>query len=271
MASISERIRTATAPGNRKLTAFFAVLVLSLVPYVLVADILPAVVLGWTRTMDFGIHQLHEMMFGAFLLAGLIGLLVQFRAPRSKVSPMLGVVGVFVVVAIVTTAASGIDPFILLFVIPPIVVALLHPAGRELVRVDRARVNYVLFGLTVVAAVPLAAFALNQWSLQATIADEHTTLGHWAVMAGLSLGMVVLGLVTSLRQRGWRITAWLTGLLVAYFGALSVAFPGIASSVPTVWAVAAFAWAVAFVGMSEVAYRAEPSARLAPPRTERPV
>ncbi|MBI2648212.1 MAG: hypothetical protein HYW93_00960 [Thaumarchaeota archaeon] len=58
--------------------------------------------------------------------------------------------------------------------------------------------------------------------------------------------------MASLRPDGWRLTAWVAGLLPALLGLASVVFPDLSSSLGLVWGVAAIAWGVGFVAAAEL-------------------
>ncbi|MGH8913491.1 MAG: hypothetical protein ACRDZM_03145, partial [Acidimicrobiia bacterium] len=59
-----------------------------------------------------------------------------------------------------------------------------------------------------------------------------------------------VGLLASLQPIGWRLTAWVAGLLPALLGVTSLVYP-VTSSLSLPWAIAAMAWGIAFVAMAE--------------------
>jgi hypothetical protein len=132
--------------------------------------------------------------------------------------------------------------------------ASLHPAGRNLLRSVRlSRASPVMLALVVAAAVPLFALALSNVILQRmTVPDDHATLGHYGFVAAFSLTVIGAGLLASLRPDGWRLTAWVAGVLAALFGLTSLVVPDVASSLDPVWAAAAIAWGVVFIGAAEL-------------------
>jgi len=65
-----------------------------------------------------------------------------------------------------------------------------------------------------------------------------------------------VGLLASLRPDGWRLTAWVAGLLPALLGSVSLIYP-VTSSLSLPWALAAVAWGAGFVVMAERSRHAE--------------
>src|SRR6266508_6345916 len=125
--------------------------------------------------------------------------------------------------------------------------AILHPTWRGFFRsFCAARVNRLLLALIGIAAAPLLAFASTNIRLQGTVPDEHAALGHYGFIAAFGFTVVGVGLLASLRPDGWKLTAWIAGLLPACSGVASLVYPGISSSLSPVWAIAAIAWGIAF-------------------------
>ena len=81
--------------------------------------------------------------------------------------------------------------------------------------------------------------------------DEHAELSHWSTMAVFASLVLLWALVGSTDRTGWRITAWLAGASAVIYGVGSLAFPNVASAADAGWAVAAIAWGVVFVGLTE--------------------
>lgn len=248
-----------TVPSNSALHrirvyAFYAVVLLTLALGVLfTGELLLLLALGWTAGAgaELGIHRLHLMGIATTVLVFLVGMAVQLYKPRQRRAAMLAATGFIIILggAVVLTAPTEVVQEVVPFIVLGVVAAILHPSGRRLLaREDEF--SPLLLGLTVVAAIPLLAFAANQITLQGT-GDAHAVAGHYSSMAALALGAILLGAIASARTPGWRIVTWLTGLLVGYFGVLSVAFPAQASSVGMMWGAAAIIWALAFIGAAE--------------------
>ncbi len=107
-----------------------------------------------------------------------------------------------------------------------------------------------MVALVAVAALPLGAFASANATLQRNVTDMHSFMGHYGCMAALAYTIIGVGILASLRPIGWRLTAWAAAALAAVLGGTSLLSPDAASSVTSGWAVAAIAWAVAFVAIA---------------------
>ena len=86
----------------------------------------------------------------------------------------------------------------------------------------------------------------------------------WVYAAGLLLIVVAVafsftvigvGVLSSLRPDGWRLTAWVAGVLPAALGIASLVYPDVDSSLSSAWSVAAIVWGLAFVARAGVAAR----------------
>jgi hypothetical protein len=136
--------------------------------------------------------------------------------------------------------------------------AFLHPTGRDFPRSFAvARVNWLMLALVIIAAVPLLVFASTNIGLQRTVADEHAAMGHYGFMAAFAFTIIGVGLLASLRPDGWRLTAWVAGLLPALLGVASLLYPDVSSSLDRAWALAAIAWGAGFVAAAELTRNAE--------------
>jgi hypothetical protein len=97
----------------------------------------------------------------------------------------------------------------------------------------------------------LLAFAVRNIELQQTVTTDHAVLGHYGFMAAFSVTVIGTGLVATLRPVGSRLTAWVVGFLPALLGLTSLVYPNNDSSLSRFWAVAAIAWGIGFVAVSE--------------------
>jgi peptidoglycan/LPS O-acetylase OafA/YrhL len=89
---------------------------------------------------------------------------------------------------------------------------------------------------------------------------------HWTSMAGMALAIVLLGLLASLRTRGWRIVVWLAAAGSAVYGLASIVFatfPGTSFPYPggegVGWGLLAIVGGIALVAASELDRRRSPS------------
>ncbi|MGH2532857.1 MAG: hypothetical protein ACRDJW_11215 [Thermomicrobiales bacterium] len=206
-------------------------------------------------------HRVHDLTFGFIYTTGIVGVLAQLRRPSQNVAGMLMALIPFVglVLAAVLSDAGVIErnPLYLVAAVTAIA-ALLHPTGRAFFRsFSVSRVNWVTLALVIIAAVPLLAVASTNIGLQGIVSDDHAAQGHYAFMAAFSFTVISVGLLSSLRPDGWRLTAWVTGLLPALLGLASVVYPDVSSSLGLGWAFAAIAWGAVFVAAAELTKNAE--------------
>ncbi len=208
-------------------------------------------------------HRVHDLTFGFLFVPAVVGMLAQLRRPMENVAGLLMALIPWVGLLL---AAVLSDDFVRVILSNPsrwvagvaLVAALLHPTGRDFFRsFGVSRVNRVMLALVVIAAVPLLAFAATNSGLQASVPDDHAALGHYGFMAAFGFTVVGVGLLASLRPDGWRLTAWVAGLLPVLLGVASMLYPDVSSSLDPVWALAAIAWGVVFVAAAEFTQNAE--------------
>ncbi|MPZ15354.1 MAG: hypothetical protein GEU73_13180 [Chloroflexi bacterium] len=186
-----------------------------------------------------------------------MGLLAQVRSPSKNVAGML--MALIPWVGLLVAAVLSADQFRVTVINPSgsiaaatVITALLHPTGRDFFRSFRAsRVNWAMLTLVIVAAVPLLGFAFTNIGLQQTVSNDHATMGHYGFMAAFGFTVIGVGLLVSLRPEGWRLTAWVAGLLPALLGLASLMYPENSSSLSLVWALVAIVWGVGFVAVAE--------------------
>jgi hypothetical protein len=219
-------------------------------------------VIGWFDSDQGGIHRVHDLGFG--ILYGII-LTVAFvalaRRPAAKPSAYLQVLAA--ALAGVIAGLVSADPRYLLFPLFVIAAALillaLHPARAALLHSAMAP-SPLVGTLAVVGSIPLVLFGLTmaRYQREGLPADPHVSMDHWANTAAMAFGLVLAGLLASLRIRGWRLTAWCAGVGAAVYGVASIVFhrfPGSNAPYPasegTGWGLAAVIGGVVFVVVSE--------------------
>jgi hypothetical protein len=207
-------------------------------------------------------HRVHDIAFGLLLGTPVVGMLAQLRAPSKNVAGQLMALIPFGALALATALTNAwvlSVPWVVLSV-PTVVGTMFHPTGRHLLRSFAvSRVDWRMLALVAIAAVPFLAFAWTNIALQRAGPTDHALLGHYGYMAALSVTVIGVGLLSSARPDGSRLTAWVTGLLPAALGIASLAFPDVEGSVGLFWALAAMLWGAAFIVVSELGHRASPS------------
>lgn len=210
-------------------------------------------------------HRLHELVVGVFSWVLLLSVALQFRKPERKVAPLLQGLSIPVVLSVVEMVNGN---FVLVetlpLLLPLLVLAVLHPAAGELIRPGRFDAR--LAGLTALAAVPWALFAVGQAGLQQLniTGDTHAEAGHWGLVSGFAVLLVVWGLIGASDRPGWRITALITAVSSVFYGAHSLLFPESASAAPIGWATAVIAWGAVY---GVAAWRRERVGDVSEPRT----
>jgi hypothetical protein len=200
-------------------------------------------------------HRIHDLTYGFLFTTALVGLLAQILRPSKNVAGML--MALIPWVGLLLAAALSTEPGVIrsaermLVGAGTVIAAVLHPARRDLLLSLRvSRVSPVILGLIIIAAVPLLGLASTNLGLQGTATNEHVGMGHYGFMAAFSFTVIGVGLVASLRPPGWRVAAWVAGILPALLGIASVLFPDVDSSLGQAWALAAIAWGVVFIAAS---------------------
>ena len=256
-------------------------------------SVLPYAVIGWLLTGTGTSHRVHEISFGVIFVISLIGLLAQVRSTPAKVAPMQQVAVPILVLIITELLVSGVGPetgmIFLLFGVPPILLAILHPSRRQVFK-PTPQPSGALVTLAVLLAVPGLIFAVAQIQAGVEAAElgapvfqrldvpddatpaefeqaiteifddlgipeeQRETIqhsGHWSAMAAFAIGLVVLAFLVAIRVRGFRLTAWSVGVAVAYYGIVSLATPDDASSAGLFGGLLCLLWGAAFVALAE--------------------
>jgi hypothetical protein len=212
-------------------------------------------------------HRTHDVTFALLFVPAVLGLLAQLRRPRRHVAGMFMTLippAALTVVLLLTATLGGdtrvLQPPWLMVGAGALLATALHPAGSAFFSSFRgARLSRPLAALVAVAAAVLLPFAVVNVGLQASVPDDHAAAGHYGFMAAFALATIMLGVLASLRPDGWRLIAWTAGLLLALFGAVSLAYPQATSSLAAPWALAAIAWGVVFIGVAQLT--PDPAAR----------
>ena len=195
-------------------------------------------------------HRVHFMNIGIVSWAVVLSIVVQLRKPHRRLAPMLFLI-VFGISAMVLFGLSGtLDEWLVeevaMVAAPIAAVALLHPARDRFV--ERSEFDRGMAALVAAAAIPWAVYVFdNAWAqYTAGVADPHAEAEHWALAALMGIVVIATALLGATDHPGWRLTAWIAAAGSMIFGVHSLVFPGPASALPPIWAIAAVAWGVAF-------------------------
>ena len=216
------------------------------------------------------VHRVHDLTFGFLFLPSVAGILVQFRRPSKNIAgqlmaliPSVGLLLTLFLSSVLANNTSVLQPPWVTVMAAAFFTTILHPAGREFFRsFGVARVNPVMLILVAVAAVPLVLFASTNIGIQGAVTDGHAAAGHYGFMAAFGFTVIGVSLLATLRPDGWRLTAWIAGLLPALLGLASLLYPEATSSLGLGWALAAIAWGALFVAAAEFPTHANSSGPL---------
>jgi hypothetical protein len=198
-------------------------------------------------------HRIHDLTFALLNGTAVVGMLAQLRVPTRNVASQLMALIPFtaLLLAVALTNTWVLSPPWLAVGASTVFATMFHPAGDPTRSFSMARVDRAMLALVGVAAFPLLAFAWTNIGLQRAGPTEHGILGHYGYMAALSFTVIGVGLLASARPDGWRLTAWVAGLLPAFLGLASLVFPDNEGGLGLLWALAAIAWGIAFVVVAE--------------------
>ena len=230
--------------------------------------------LGWSSTVDGGIHRFHTVVWGIHtglvLSLGLLALLVRTEqrvATAQQVgvamAVMMTVFFASVVIPHVGEPGVGIDRVVFsiaVLVLTGVILAL-HPRRSEVLTRGRG-ISRPMAALGVVGLAVAAPYALGQIQIQLAVdlaTDPHSAGGmeHWTEMAITALTLPLIALVAALRPRGFRLVAWTAGVGTIVFGVAAALLPGQASSPGVAWGTGAVVGGTLFIAVAEIEARRE--------------
>lgn len=269
--------------GKARTIVFFVLLALFALMHGRMSP-LPYAVLGWFLEEGAVSHRVHEIAFGWIFVMSLAGLLAHVRRPEQRIAQMYQVaIALWLFVGVTLVVNRFFDPIIGAFLLIPLLLVALHPARAELLR-PSFNVSKTLAVAAALAVVPLLVFSVVEFRIgleasrlapqifedldddateaefnaaarEGTSSNEELEqvlhFGHWSAMAAFSLIIAGLAALTAARPPGWRLPAWSAGLSAVIFGLASIANPGDASAINTLWAVLAIAWGIGFIIVAE--------------------
>jgi hypothetical protein len=262
---VGHRIRSGAGYGaSRVRKPAFYLLTAAFVAFLLFAlrETMTMVVTAWSGGYAFPAHRVHHIVIGGTLAVFVAMVAVQLYRPTKRVGALQAALAFTIAAFVLTAIASGLTAAgeLLVFLVPVVLIALVHPARSELAPrlegVDRR-----VLAVAGVGAIGFAALAVAEFVNHTTLADEHVAFGHYEFMLFGLVSIGLFGLLGALKPTGWRIPLYATGLLALLFAVGSLAFPGAeqGSSLGTVGATAVILWAIALIGVSEYVERGDSS------------
>ena len=207
---------------------------------------------------DQEIHAVHNAVVAALLLVLTAPPMIAVaRAPERAIRPLV-ILGALSVAGLAAMAlALTPDPFTLPVLVLIGVLWWLTPSREG--AVPPGRLSLPMVALVIAAAVLLLPYAIEQAGLQRTDhSSDHAAFFHWVETAFTAAGIVVVGVVASLRPGAFRMATWSAGLTLAILGAASMLFAQHASALASPWSWAALLGGLAFIGVGE--WEARPQA-----------
>ncbi|RQH00836.1 hypothetical protein [Natrarchaeobius oligotrophus] len=254
---VGTRIGRSTRHGaGRVRTPAFYLVTAGFLAFLAVAlgESMAMVATAWGSEYAFPAHRVHHAVIGGTLTVFAATIAIQLYRPTKRVGALQAAIAFAVAAFAVTLVASGPAAAggLLVFLVPVLVIAALHPARGHLVP-SLERADARLLGLATVGAIGFAVVAAGEYASHATLGDEHVLFGHYEFMTFALASVALFALLSALRPIGWRALAYAGGVVAVLFAAGSLAFPGLeqGSSLGPVAAVAVIVWAVAFVALAE--------------------
>lgn len=137
--------------------------------------------------------------------------------------------------------------------IPLLVVAALHPARREALRLP-SRPSRPLLALATIAAPPALGYAWAATADGRAGAPPESSYAYipstWAAVTAMTLAVVMLGVLAAFRPTGWRLTSWSVGVAAFLFGIASLVNRDVPASGGQWWGAAAVLWSFAWLAAS---------------------
>lgn len=198
------------------------------------------------------IHRTHFLAIGIVAWTVVPSILVQLRRPERRVAPMLllavWALGSLLVYGLSGTVNEWLIEEVVFVAIPVGLVMWLHPKRDEFF--ERPVFDRPMAYLAGAAAIPWLVYAVDNAGLQLNnvAGDPHAAMEHWATAALMGIIISAAAFLGSSDHTGWRLPAWIAGGASVIFGVHSLVFPGLASALPTSWAIAAIVWGFVFGG-----------------------
>lgn len=194
-------------------------------------------------------HRTHFMSIGVIHWAIVLGVLVQLRRPERREAQMLHVVAIAISLSVISSLSGSLRAWLLdmvVLVIPLLLLGILHPRARQLVRLPTW--DHVMVALATFGVVPWLVFAFTNAQLQwrKIAGDTHAEMDHWSTMAFMALVIIACSFIGATDRSGWRLTAWIAALASINYGLHSLIYPEPASAASAPWAAAALGWGILY-------------------------
>lgn len=214
---------------------------------------------GWTLLIktwfvdgEDQIHRVHHLAWaslGGIIIVG--GVLAQLSVAERKIARLQQIFVAIFALLIAMVLSGMADVYVLgAFTLGATALAVLHPTRSGLFA-RKANVSRPMLAISLVASIPLVRYALDLARIEriTPVGDSHE--GHWMMLAALSIAIIFVGALASLRTRGFRIPVRCAGAAAIVFGLASTVFPSDPGGVGRSWGLIAVAGGVTFVIAAE--------------------
>ncbi len=207
-------------------------------------------------TWDSDWPQVLEAGWGLFFTV-LVGVAFWLVAIRPRVSTP-AVAQLFVAAgALTVSAVLAREPRLLALSVAVALETAIVMRVPQRVRLDRSelasQVSKPLLLIASLGAVPWVVYAFRMCSLnRQERGDSDVTLGidHYSVQGAVGLAIAALAVITAVWPGGRRFVGCCTGVVSAYLGLVSFAWPDAAGGFGRAWSAAAIVWGIAFVALA---------------------
>lgn len=206
---------------------------------------------------EFAPHTIHYLAIAATHWSFMIGLMLQFKDPMSRVAPMWQVTGGIGLVTVTYPFAdiSRIPPPVFAIIGLALVAGFLHPSNMFKRRPGPW--DKKMSSLAVLAAIPTVLLIVSQVGLQASgvEADPHWQGLHYNFMGEYGIVLLLVLALGASSLPGWRYSVWTATFLSALLGVGFVTHPQSSSSQGSLWGLAMVGLAVVWLVLGEKRHR----------------
>jgi hypothetical protein len=223
---------------------------------------LTSLALAWFQPLEGVAGPVTELGYGA--LVGIIltvGVASQLRAPERRIAGVQQ--AALVVPALLIGSALAADTqnveAAAIVLVGVGILLMVHPARADFFRRGTAP-SRPLCAIAVVGALPSLAYAIEMGRQAQDLVGPPHHVQRLSTMAAMAIAIVLIGLLASLRTRGWRVPAWSAGIAAVVFGLASAAYPDHPGAAGMGWGGLALAGGILFIAVAEREARRRPPA-----------
>lgn len=197
----------------------------------------------------FILHRTHYMAVGIVSWTLVLTTFAQLRKPWKRAGSLTLLVVVATGATILYGLSGGLKESIGQegpILIPVLLLWSLHPRRADVLKMPSF--DRVAGALAGIAAIPWVVYLFDNASRQLADrpGDPHAEMEHWATAAVLAVAITAGALIGSTDRDGWKLPAWIAAAGSVVFATHTLAYPGLASTLPAFWAILAILWGIVF-------------------------